>query len=83
MERATPCLVDSQAWAPQVMAGWRKGVPVLEPGAQLGLSEHCHAGEASQDPVPGALPNGGLEDKAQARGSHPGACHSSGRVART
>ncbi|KAJ1189482.1 hypothetical protein NDU88_006227 [Pleurodeles waltl] len=55
-------LVDSQAWAPHGMAGWRKGV--ARHRAQLGLSEYCHAGEALCDPVPGALPHGGLEDKA-------------------
>ncbi|KAJ1136765.1 hypothetical protein NDU88_003179 [Pleurodeles waltl] len=60
--------VDSQAWAPQGTAGWRKGVPVPGPGAQLGLFEHCHTGEASRDSSPGALPHGGPEDKAQARG---------------
>ncbi|KAJ1166289.1 hypothetical protein NDU88_006697 [Pleurodeles waltl] len=48
--------------------------------AQLGLSEHYHAEEASRDPSPGALPHGGPEDKAQARGSHPGVCHNPGWV---
>ncbi|KAJ1149412.1 hypothetical protein NDU88_002222 [Pleurodeles waltl] len=47
------------------------------PRAQLQLSEHCHAEEASLDSVPGALPHGRPEDRAQARGSHSGACHSS------
>ncbi|KAJ1151384.1 hypothetical protein NDU88_004166 [Pleurodeles waltl] len=54
-------------------AGWRKGVPI--PGSGRGLVrtlELGHAGEASSDPVVGALPHSGLEVKAQNSGSHPG-----------
>ncbi|KAJ1203747.1 hypothetical protein NDU88_007528 [Pleurodeles waltl] len=79
---ASPCPVDSQAWASWGTEGWRKGahLPQGPVGArsQLGLSEHCNAGKASLDPVPDALPHGRPEDKAQARGSHPGACHNPG-----
>ncbi|KAJ1118585.1 hypothetical protein NDU88_006776 [Pleurodeles waltl] len=75
----SPGLVDSQVWAPQGMAGCSKGVPALPRaqqgvGAQLKLSEHSHAWESTSEHGPGALPPGGPEDKAQDRGSQPGAC---------
>ncbi|KAJ1162557.1 hypothetical protein NDU88_003025 [Pleurodeles waltl] len=43
----------------------------MGPGTQLGLTEHSHAGEASLDPILGALPPGRLDEKAQDRAHTP------------
>ncbi|KAJ1191312.1 hypothetical protein NDU88_000628 [Pleurodeles waltl] len=75
---ASPGPVDFQARGPQVMVGWRKGATTAGPRrgqasrARSELSEHSTAWEFFLNPVPGALPPGGLEGEAQDRGSHPG-----------
>ncbi|KAJ1203746.1 hypothetical protein NDU88_007527 [Pleurodeles waltl] len=66
--------VDFQAWDPEGYSRLEEGSaspgPSRSLGSRLELSEHHHAWVSSPDPVPGALPLGGLEGKAQNRGSN-------------
>ncbi|KAJ1202407.1 hypothetical protein NDU88_006207 [Pleurodeles waltl] len=64
--------VDSQTWAPQGTASWRKGAPAPRPGGGLaGAPELKLAGQASQGPcgLPDLGPSG--YGKLEERSTHP------------
>ncbi|KAJ1177147.1 hypothetical protein NDU88_002409 [Pleurodeles waltl] len=63
----------SPRWASGMGAQTNLRPRALRPLYTLGIPY-----QGLRDPVPGYLPPGRAEDKAQARGSHPGSCYSPG-----